>query len=500
MTSPAKNKKRLLVLCCHQPSLDPRIGWSANFGKENGYDVRVMGFSHVAKGQIKHKGPKPNIPENIFTPEHPSLKLRNILMLMLGSGIVPRGRDLAIWTLPFLISLPFILVFLGFKILVRGLRAVYLSVRHLPKGQAVLNYSALYYRRYLQTLVLKIKQIPRNIWRFVSGGRFRPLIEALRGYRWYFRDHMAGFAACVLFDVEQNGYIPDIIHAHDPDSLLAASLLKAKYGCRLIYDAHEYGPDAYLLWPRPRYLFFALERMLFKHVDAAVTVSPGLAEKFNARFPRLDFLVLPNASPRKDGEFEVPKKSDIKKLAQGRVSVLFQGGFAKHRGVEWVIDEWAKLNPKNAALFIRGPNNVFRKQLINHAHGTGLLNQSIYFLDSIGEDKLIAYASTADIGIIPYHSYVENHAGACPNKLSQYMLAGLAIISTPLPNVESIIELASCGVIYDDKKAGDFGRALSLLLASPAKIAVHGKAGRNYALNEYNYGHFAHILLDIYEK
>ena len=500
MAAAANIKKRLLVVCCHKPSLDPRIGWSANFGAENGYDVRVMGFSHDAKGLTKHNGPKSKIDEITFTPQHPSLSFRKILFLMLRHGIVPRGRDIAIWGIPLLVILPFMLVLWGFKFLGRALKAIFLSVRHLPKGQALLNYSALYYRRYLQALVLWIKQLPARAWRLVLGGRFREQIEALRGYRWYFRDHMARLAGCVLFEVEKNGYIPDIIHAHDPDSLLAAILLKAKYGCRIIYDAHEYGPDAYLIRPKPRYLFFALERMLLKHVDAAVTVSPGLAEKYNARFHDLDFQVLPNASPRKDGDFVAPGVGEIAKLADGRVSVLFQGGFAKHRGVEWVIDEWARLDPKNAALFIRGPTNTYREVLIKCAQDTGLLQRSIYFLDSVSEDQLIAYASTADIGIIPYHSYVENHVGACPNKLSQYMLAGLAVMSTPLPYVEEVIGLAKCGIVYDDRKAGNFGEKLSRLLEDPAKTSALGQAGRNYAKSQYNYGIFAHILLEIYEK
>lgn len=502
MTQPNRTSQTLLVLCCHPPAIDPRIKWSAEFGCDYGLKTSIIGFSHKPN---KQPAPTSEIPEITLSPKDPGISNRKILWLMLRYGISPHGWDLLIFV-PFAIIFGFAAVLLwSLNTVLRGAifawKWAFSSLRFLPKGQAIINLSSLYTRRYLRPVFTYISQFPAKTWRVLLGGRFRPLIEALRGYYWYFFSHSTRFAAALLHLYPAGTSPPDIIHAHDPDALLGAILLRAKYGCKVIYDAHEYGPDAYIIRPRPRFLFFAFERLLLAHVDAAVTVSPILMDMFNKRFSgKPEFQLLPNASPLSDRVFTSPTSSDLTRLANGRIAVLFQGGFSEHRGVEWIIKEWALLAPNTAALFIRGPMNSYRETLLEHAKNTGLLGTSIYFLDSVDEDQLIAEASIADIGIIPYHSHIENHHGACPNKLSQYMIAGLAVISSPLPYVEQIIKAAQCGRVFNDQIVGNFGEVLSELLKDKEVIAKLGQAGNTYAYSHFNYDICGKVLIDLYKQ
>gem|GEM_PF-2650814 len=488
----------LLVLCCHPPSIDPRIKWTAEFGQKNDYSTTIAGFHYKKDNRAHVVSASQTTPEKIFTPNDLRTPLKRVIFLMCRYRIWPTGWALLVTMLAAPFAGAFWISWKAWLVVKAGVGGAFRCLRYLPKGQALINYARFYRRQFFSA----IGGICTAVWRSTFGGRFRSQVEALRGYYWYFFRHAATFAGCILQEYDQKETAPpSIIHAHDPDALLAAVLMRHRYGCRVVYDAHEYGADAYLIRPEPRYLFHAYERMVVRHADSAVTVSPILAERFNKRFRgRPHFSFLPNASPKSESLFSRPAHSEISRLAQGRTAVLFHGGFAPERGVEWIIDEWALAPPKHAALFIRGPHNAYRKQLVQHARKTALLNVSIYFLDSIQEDLLIAEASAADIGVIPYHSHVENHVGACPNKLSQYMLAGLAIISSPIPFVSEIVQKARCGVIYDDHITGDFSEKLKLLLQNPDEIRRLGTSGRRYAREIYHYENYAQILSDLYEN
>lgn len=342
--------------------------------------------------------------------------------------------------------------------------------------------------------------LPRRMLRVITKGRLGNLLIALDGYRWYFGDHALPLAERVVLAAEMASDAPDIIHAHDPDALLTGLALKLKFGGRLVYDAHEYGPDAYLIHPKPRLLFRMWERALFGKVDAAVTVSPQLAERFKGRrdIP-CSFDVVPNASPLTAGD--VPKgpfDARVSAVAQDRLRVAFQGGFAPERGIGRVLEEWVGIN--NAALFLRGPLGERRDVLIARARELGLLGESVFFLDSVDESDLVAAAADMDVGLIPYASEIENHMVACPNKLSQYMLAGVALLATPLPFVRTMVEISKGGRIYNDQTPGELARVVNEMAKGRRETIAMGRRARSHALHEYHYEAFAQILEIAYAR
>jgi glycosyltransferase involved in cell wall biosynthesis len=289
---------------------------------------------------------------------------------------------------------------------------------------------------------------------------------------------------------------PEFIHAHVPDGLIAAVVVKHMCGARVVFDAHEYGPDAYLLRPKPRSLFRMIERAIVPHADAAFGVSTPLINLWQARFPKVPFALLPNASPLSDLNFRPLTPPDQCKGREGRLRVLFQGGFAPERGVDRVISEWVLV--EGADLYLRGPDGDRRESLMDHARKTGLLNKSVFFLPSLSEDALIAGAAFANIGLIPYASDVENHAIACPNKLGQFMMAGLMILSTRLPFVEQIVAEAECGVTYDDLQKGALAYAVNGLANNRDFVDRSARKASLYARNEFHYEAFASTVMAAY--
>jgi len=474
-------QKRLHVLCAHEPKLDPRIGWTAQTAARNGYAVRTIGW-------IADRVAEPDDADACIVRlglDSLSKSKRWLLVQLARMAGFP-----TLWAFT-VMGAPFLFVWIVGTILLLPWRILDYVMEKLGQHERT--------TRRVERLILRIRAW--FFWRVdavFKGGMVR-LINGLGAYRWYFLTHAGAFARRYAYWLETNPeQLPDIIHANDPDALMAAVLVKRLYGCRVVYDAHEYGPDAYILHTTPRSVFFIYERMLMAHVDEAITVSPPIADKFNERYEsRPHFLVVPNASPLVDDLRPDPQFA-LDELARGRMRVLYQGGFAAHRGLEQVIAAWNNVDDSKAVLFLRGPDNEFRRVLVRAAEAGGRLNTSVFFLPSVSEDQLTIAALDADIGLVPYLSHIENHQGACPNKVGQYMQAGLTIVSAKLPFVASLLAAGDCGTIYDDTNDAALSKTLNALIRQPEYVTRMGQNGRSFARAHYNFEAYFLVLDNLY--
>jgi hypothetical protein len=152
------------------------------------------------------------------------------------------------------------------------------------------------------------------------------------------------------------------------------------------------------------------------------------------------------------------------------VRFLFQGGFAPGRGLEELITAWKHVNPK-AKLLLRGPDGVYKDSLIELAKALGILDETIIFPSPVAEEQLISAAREADVGLIPYQPRCLNNRYACPKKLSQYMAAGLPIISNELDYVKSIVVDNRVGVAVDHSDTGALIQVIDRFTTSKQEIA-----------------------------
>ena len=100
------------------------------------------------------------------------------------------------------------------------------------------------------------------------------------------------------------------------------------------------------------------------------------------------------------------------------------------------------------------------------------------------------------MGIIPYKAITINYRFACPNKLSQYMQAGLAILANNLDFVRYVIDRYQCGLTYDVNDPDNFLRVINRLVDDvPFRQACQERA-RKMAMTEYNWENVSQPLYD----
>jgi glycosyltransferase involved in cell wall biosynthesis len=296
--------------------------------------------------------------------------------------------------------------------------------------------------------------------------------------------------------VRENG-APAVIYCHDLYCLQAGLMLKRRWGARLVYDSHEYYPYRHLLRGFTR-VIAAYEAALVGHVDTYITVSPQLASELERVYGVRPVHAIPNVEPVPERGPPAPT-SDMSRLADGRLKVLYQGTFAEGRGLEEVLQEWTGVDATRIALFLRGPQNEWRERLERRAEELGLLGKSVYLLPPVLEKDLIGAAQEADIGLIPYKADLPSYRFACPNKLSQYLHAGLAILANRIPYVEEVVAHGQAGLCYDVDQAGSFIRTVGALTSDRRSVERFRRNALEFARREYSWERYEAALLAVVE-
>ena len=102
-------------------------------------------------------------------------------------------------------------------------------------------------------------------------------------------------------------------------------------------------------------------------------------------------------------------------------------------------------------------------------------------------------------GIVTFHPHL-NHIESQPNKMFEYMSAGLPVIASNFPLWKSIIEGNKCGICVDPKKPDQIANAIDFLFENP-KIAISmGENGKKSIMKKYNWSIEEKKLIKLYEK
>jgi glycosyltransferase involved in cell wall biosynthesis len=501
------DRQRVLMLCAHEPTMDPRVKWSAMSAAKS-FDVTVLGFNNAAS----------SLPDDETKDGYRIVRrLHSFVSLLTYPRCFCAAVSPASWALAVVLALvltPLIAIATGLSIMVMAMIAI-------KRGRSLAKswYATLLpgpVGPYLRRVVTAVKRLPgRRVVAAVKwprgGGpaaqedeeqkRRRSLASLYARLHYIVNLMRMQFGPPAQWFTDYIDALPDkphVVHCNDLDTLLVGVVAKRRHGCRVVYDAHEYYPqtDPYGRW-LDIWLFSAIEWMLLRRCDAAVTVNAPMAEQISKAYGYHPIYAVPNAEPRAD-ELVVPMRTAMTTLADGRLKCLVQGRFSPRRGMEEVIEDWAHVDPQKAALFLRGPANIYSQQGEELASRLGLLDRSVYFLPAVTEDELVAAAAEADIGIIPYLSDFVIYEYACPNKLAQYMHGGLAILSNDLAYVRSVIEWGNAGLVYRVKDKGSLAKAVHRLADEPELLKRLKGSATEFARDKFNWQAYSPIFDALY--
>lgn len=255
----------------------------------------------------------------------------------------------------------------------------------------------------------------------------------------------------------------DIYCAHDFDALPACYLVALVRRKRLVFDAHELplvDPNV-TSWPLLCSLYARALRVMVSRCAGVITVSPPIADDLYARFGASHVEVVRNIPPfqRVAGSSRLAKCLHVG--PESRVA-LYQGNLQADRGLDVLVHAAPFLDPNVVIVMMgKGPLQAHLERLTVDLG----CQDRVKIIPPVPYSELLSWTAAADLGLIVNPaSYSRNVQLCLPNKLFEYLMAGLPVLTSRLVAVEDLIAAYGVGRIVDPLIPEVVGRAINALM------------------------------------
>jgi len=303
---------------------------------------------------------------------------------------------------------------------------------------------------------------------------------------------------------------PKLIQCHEPDTLvisrLAASVSRGKV--RVVYDVHEHYPS---LWSDRTHLPRAVrdliavgidlcERSLSKGVDAVLVVSESVGSRF--RHVRPGAIVIANYPWRSACRDTLDVPAGVTTAALP--IVLYAGSVDEKRGISQFLMALKSVREffPNVRFVVLGSLTAKRTLCSDICSflRRNRLEQNFQIKPWLPYFEYYRSLSEATVGVVLFLPTIFNNIVALPNKLFDYMGAGVPVVASNFPEIRKIVKGSGCGFLVDTTKPGEIAAAIVKLISDPELAASLGRRGHRAVMEHYNWESQEERLLAAYER
>lgn len=297
---------------------------------------------------------------------------------------------------------------------------------------------------------------------------------------------------------------PDIIHAHDTETLDVAATAAAALGVPFVFDSHELWLErvrrerSKMYWWLARRYYARIERRYVARAAGHITVSDPIARHLERAYGLPEVVVVANypeagRAPRRRELRTLPGAS---RIPPDVPIILYVGNATIGRGVDELIAAMARVPAAHLVLLGAAEQEDAVRRV---ARRVGVADR-VHALPRVPQDAVTAFAASATIGVSPILPSSLSYAYSLPNKLFQYMEAGLPIVASHFPHVREIIEGSGAGVTVDPADPSALAAAIVRLLNDPVAREETGRRARAAYEATYNWSTAAAVLLALYAR
>ena len=230
----------------------------------------------------------------------------------------------------------------------------------------------------------------------------------------------------------------DIYHLHDPELLVIVPFLKL-FRKKVIFDFHEDFSEqvlskeylnryiAFVI----KYLYEIIEKAIVPMLDGVVSATPFINKKYK-KLNRNAINI--NNYP----ELNLIKENEV--INGSKKNVCYVGAITKERGIIEILDAIVNTG-ENCKLELAGifADEKIKKDAMSHPAW-----KKVIFHGRVSYDEVPSILNRCIAGMVIFHP-IANHINSQPNKLFEYMAAGLPIIASNFPLWEEIIKNNNIG-------------------------------------------------------
>lgn len=290
----------------------------------------------------------------------------------------------------------------------------------------------------------------------------------------------------------------DILLSNDLDTLPANYLISKIKRIPLVYDSHEYftGVPELVNRPKVQRIWKRIESHILPHLQYAYTVNESIArlyrEEYNVEFESIRNVPEPRRYPPRDREL---LRRDLH-LPNDKKIILLQGaGINIQRGAEEAVLAMQYID--HALLLIVGGGDVIpvlRKMVAGHH-----LGDKVRFEGKKAPSDLVFYTESADLGLSLDKDTNLNYRYSLPNKLFDYIHAGIPVLASNLPEVRKIVEEYGIGRIAENHDPQHLAQLMKEMLSDTDGMqAMQLRLGK--AASELNWDRERQKLINIFKN
>lgn len=284
-----------------------------------------------------------------------------------------------------------------------------------------------------------------------------------------------------------------LLLSNDLDTALPNFYVSRLKGIKMIYDSHEYFTETPELVGRPRVqkVWKRIEGFVVPRLKEMITVCDSIADLFHEQYG-VTCHVVRNIPPRA----ALPPKGDKQALDlpnDKHLLVLQGSGINIQRGAEELVGAMQYLD--DCFLMVIGGGDVLPtlKQMVADLH----IEDRVRFFPRMPYQQMMAYTQLAELGFVLDKDTNLNYRFCLPNKLFDFIQAGVPIVASDLVEVGKIIRKYDIGLFIPDHDPKSIAATIREGLTDQESRA-RWQRGLSLAAEELCWENEQQVLMEIY--
>jgi glycosyltransferase involved in cell wall biosynthesis len=288
------------------------------------------------------------------------------------------------------------------------------------------------------------------------------------------------------------GLNPSVVVCHSIRPLRAAVAIKRATGASLLYDAHELETECTQPRGLLRRLDKVMERRLIRHCDAVVCVGDLIADWYAREYRIARPAVVRNIPDSRigTGAGDPPALRERFNVPENALLFIYSGGLFPGRRVEQMLRVFPRLGTSRQIIFMGyGP----LEQAVRTSSATC---RNVHFLPAVPAPEVIRFAARCDVGVVGVENVCLSNYYSLPNKLFEYLLAGVPILAPDFPEMRGVVARHECGWLVPEGDEAWLGAIRDL---SPEGVHRAGERAR-MAAALYSWANEEQVFLKAYRQ